>query len=130
MTPDGRAAEIKRLVNQLYDRAGEYAAHNPTLAVFDLSGETDAVVSKISDRLAGLVEDMQEDINAAEMDLAAATRDKNAAEDRAEVAEGRLTWEDERPIWYEAKGRIMEGQDPKTVLAWVLTWVSGEDILL
>lgn len=130
MTPDERVAEIKRLVNQLNDRAGEYADANPPFPVVDLSGETDAVVAEISDLLAGLVEDMQEDINVAEMESDAAERGKDAAERRLAEFEDALTWEDERPIWYEAKGRIMEGQDPKTVLAWVLTWVSGEDILL
>ena len=33
-------------------------------------------------------------------------------------------------ITFDAKGKIMDGEDPKAVLEWVLTQVSGEEIVL
>lgn len=129
MAPDERVAEIKRLVNQLNDRAGEYAEANPTFSVFD-PPDTDGLAGDIQSHLNDLYDQMQQEIEATQDRADEADREANAAQDRLAEFEGALTWEDERPIWYEAKGRIMEGQDPKEVLAWVLTWVSGEDILL
>lgn len=110
MTPDERVAETKRLANELVDNDPIHA-------------ETCAEIVQHVDKIAEALDETEGSLNEAERELA-------EANERLAEIEGALTWEDERPIWYEAKGRIMEGQDPKTVLAWVLTWVSGEDILL
>lgn len=37
---------------------------------------------------------------------------------------------DNEQVAYDARGKIMDGEDPKSVLEWVLTQVSGEEIVL
>jgi len=37
---------------------------------------------------------------------------------------------DAEHVAHEAKGRIMEGADPKPVLAWVLTQITGQETVL
>lgn len=110
MTPDDRRAKVDELCDDIVARSPVHAE----------------ACAEIKEHVAKLLTEL----DATNYMLSEAEHELDEARERATEAEGRVAHDYDVPVWHEAKGRIMEGQDAGRVLEWVLSHLAGEPVLI